>query len=353
MRCPAQRCRRAPAPAARGPTSCRRRSRTASTRSPSAQPAGLGRLGRARSGSRRPTCCRSGRGRRTVRSARDAGAGQHGVDDAEVGLVGHEQVDVVGGARRPGPASGRSRPRHGPHRPAEHLAAVHPQVVLAGGHGLGAVAGRSAPPAGTTSRSTPARSPTRSLATRPGAPGSSDRPAGQDQRRRRRRTARRWRGRRVDDAGQRVGPDHAARCGRRRRCTSADAGGQGVDEPGAGGVEVEGAGGDAQLGGHDGGGGGHGPLGRAGGHDHEVDVGGGRGRPGRGRGAAAATASGPVVSPGAGPRGARGCRCARRSTRRRCRACAARSSLVTRRSGQGDAPPGDRGRRRHSAGGGR
>ena len=67
---------------------------------------------------------------------REAGAGQHRVDDAGVGLVGHEQGDVGRGEAGAGQGAG-DRGLDGPHRPAEHLAAVHPQVVLAGGHGLG------------------------------------------------------------------------------------------------------------------------------------------------------------------------------------------------------------------------
>ena len=62
---------------------------------------------------------------------RDAEALGGGVDDAGVGLVGHEQVDVVGGRAgelERGGGRGGDRPR----RPAEQLGSVHDDVLPTG-----------------------------------------------------------------------------------------------------------------------------------------------------------------------------------------------------------------------------
>ena len=181
----------------------------------------------------------------------------------------------------------------GPHGAAEHLAAVHPQVVVAGGDGLGAGRDgrcrRRARPAGRRR----AGSPTRSLATSPAgagrAPPAADAGPG---RRPAPAAAPSPKSTAVDrSSGSTTLVMVSAPTSSAVRATPAgsspDAGGQAVDEPGAGGVDVEGAGGDAQLGGHLGGGGGDGRLGRGGGHDHDVDVGGGDAGLGQRRRAAA------------------------------------------------------------------
>jgi hypothetical protein len=181
-----------PSGARRWRRSCRRRSRRAARGRPGRCARRRGRR-RARAGSTPTRCCRCGRGPSTCARAGCRGVAG-GLDDADVGLVGDDEGDVVGGHagmahRLLGGVD------HDPHGPAEDLLAVHLDQAA----DLGVEEPLAAEP--SASRSQPSSWPGPSTASSTTAPAPSANRA-------------RCCGRPVGDAGERVGADE--RTARRR-----------------------------------------------------------------------------------------------------------------------------------------
>ena len=182
---------------------------------------------------------------------RDAEALAGGLDDADVGLVGNDQRDVVG---RDAGVRHRllTRVDHDAHGPAEHLSPVHLQVAADLGveEALGGAVGVEVPPEELAGAVHPLEHDgARAVGEEDG--GVAVLPVG--------------------DAGQRVGADQRAPCPRPWRSARGPSD-QPVDETGAGGVDVEGAAAQAELGLHGRRGGRDRPVGRGRGEDERVDL---------------------------------------------------------------------------------
>ena len=195
--------RRAPSQERAGPRHARRRSRSTSTRSPSLHAAVVDRFEqRERDRRRRRVAVALDVHERALGLEAEPLRGR--VDDADVGLVGHEPRDVVGASTPARSSVQRRRVDDGAHRAPEHLLARHLHVVLALGDRARASRAAGCRRPGSRAGRRPSRRSRGPTPSRPGVSASARAPR-RPRRRRTGSTVRAVVG--IDDAAQRLGAD--------------------------------------------------------------------------------------------------------------------------------------------------